>query len=89
VTLYDFLAGAVTVSFSIVGLFFLRFWKRTADPLFLTFAFAFWLMAIAQAILALSGLPQEERSWVYLIRLAGFTLIIIGIYRKNRSSSHP
>ena len=88
-TLYDFLAGAVTVSFSIVGLFFLRFWRRTTDPLFLTFAFAFWLMAIAQAILALSGLPQEERSWVYLIRLAGFALIIVGIYRKNRSSSHP
>lgn len=88
-TLYDFLSGAVTVSFCVVGLFFLRFWRRTTDPLFLTFALAFWLLAIAQGVLALSGLPVEERSWVYLIRLAGFILLIAGIYRKNRSTSRP
>jgi hypothetical protein len=80
----DFLSGAVTLGFLVAGLFFLRFWKKTRDPLFLAFAFAFWLMGFAQALLALGGMPAEERSWVYLIRLAAFLLILAAIARKNR-----
>jgi hypothetical protein len=83
-TLYDFLSGAVTFGFVIAGLFFLRFWKRTADRLFLAFAIAFWLLGLTQALLALSNIPVEERSWLYLIRLAAFALILIAIGWKNR-----
>ena len=83
-TLIDFLAGAVTFGFVMAGLFFLRFWKRTGDSLFAAFAAAFWLLGIAQALLALANIPVEERSWVYLFRLAAFALIIIAIVRKNR-----
>lgn len=88
-TLYEFLSGAVTASFCIVGLFFLRFWKRTADPLFMTFAIAFWLLALAQAILALGGIAADERSWIYLIRLAAFLLIIFAIICKSRATRLP
>jgi hypothetical protein len=83
-TLYDFLSGAVTFGFVIAGLFFLRFWKRTADRLFLAFAIAFWLLGLTQALLALSNIPVEERSWLYLIRLAAFALILVAIGWKNR-----
>lgn len=80
----DFLSGAVTLGFLVSGLFFLRFWSRTRDALFLPFAAAFSLMGLAQALLALGGIPLEERSWVYLIRLAAFALILLAIARKNR-----
>lgn len=83
-TLADFLSGAVTLGYVVAGLFFLRFWRKTRDALFLAFACAFWLMGLAQALLALGGMPVEERSWVYLIRLAAFALILAAIARKNR-----
>jgi hypothetical protein len=84
-TLIDFLSGAVTFGFLIAGLFFLRFWRRTDDPLFLAFALSFLLLGLAQSLLALADIPAEERSWVYLLRLAAFTMILIAIVRKNRT----
>jgi hypothetical protein len=84
VTLYDFLAGIVTGGFLIAGLFFFRFWHRTRDSLFLAFALAFWLLGLGQSILALGNVPVEERSWIFLIRLSAFALILAAIIRKNR-----
>lgn len=81
---YVFLSGAVATGFVVAGLFFLRFWKRTRDSLFLSFALAFWLLGLVQALLALSNIPTEERSWLYILRLAAFSLILISIWRKNR-----
>ncbi len=83
-TLYDFLAGIVTGGFLVAGLFFLRFWHRTRDSLFLAFAVAFWLLGLGQSILALGNVPVEERSWIFLIRLGAFALILAAIIRKNR-----
>ena len=84
-TLYDFLSGAVAFGFLVAGLFFLRFWSRTRDTLFLWFALAFWLLGAGQSILALTAIPVEERSSVYLIRLLAFSLILFAIFRKNRA----
>ena len=86
-TLYDFLSGAVAFGFLVCGLFFLRFWRRTRDPLFMAFALAFGLLGVGQAILALANIATEERGSIYLIRLAAFTLIIMAIARKNRASA--
>ena len=83
-TLYDFLAGAVSFGFVICALLFVRFWRRTGEGLFLAFALAFALLGIGQAVLALANLPTEERGSVYLIRLAAFLLIIGAICWKNR-----
>jgi len=80
---FYFLSGALVMGFAVAGIFFLRFWKRTQDSLFLTFAAAFWLLGLVQALLALTDFPVEERSWFYLIRLAAFVLILIAIWRKN------
>ena len=84
-TLYDFLAGFVACGFVVAGLFFLRFWKSTRDSLFLWFAVAFWLLGFGQSVLALGNIPVEERSFVYLIRLAAFLVILFAIFRKNRA----
>jgi membrane-associated PAP2 superfamily phosphatase len=79
----DFFAGLVTAGFAVCALFFLRFWTRTRDGLFLAFALAFALLAISQALTVLLGLPQEERSWIYLLRLLAFLILIVAVLRKN------
>ncbi|KKC25834.1 hypothetical protein WP12_11845 [Sphingomonas sp. SRS2] len=68
----------------IAGLFFLRFWRRTGDELFLAFALAFALFGVAQGAIMLANNYFEERSWAYLPRLIGFAIIIAAILRKNR-----
>jgi hypothetical protein len=79
----DFFSGMIAMGFVIITAFFLRFWRRTRDSLFLVFAFAFFLLALNQALTTLLGLPLEERSWLYLLRLAAFSVLIIAIVRKN------
>ena len=82
--LFDFLSGAITMGFAVAGLFFLRFWRRTGEGLFVAFAFAFWLLGLAQALLAFTDIPVEERSWLYLLRFAAFSLILVSVWIKNR-----
>ena len=83
-SLFDFLSGAITMGFLVAGFFFLRFWRRTHDALFLAFAAAFWLLGLGQALLTFTEFPVEERSWLFLLRLAAFSLILVSIWRKNR-----
>ena len=82
--MFQFTSGLITMGFLVAGLFFLRFWSRTGDFLFAAFALAFWLLALNQGILAVADIPLEERSWIYLLRLAAFTLIIAAVVSKNR-----
>jgi hypothetical protein len=83
--LITFLAGAIVAGFAVAGLFFLKFWKKTHDELFLAFTGAFWLLGLGQALLTFSNIPLEERTPLYLLRLAAFVLILTAIWRKNRS----
>lgn len=78
-----FISGMIAMGFVVCTVFFLRFWRRTRDSLFLVFAIAFFLLALNQALTTLLGLPLEERSWLYLLRLAAFLIIIAAIVRKN------
>jgi hypothetical protein len=86
-TLYDFLSGAVALGFATCALFFLRFWRRTREELFLAFALAFLLLGVGQTVLALASIPTEERGSLYLLRLGAFLLILIAVYRKNRETA--
>ena len=81
--LVPFLSGAIVLGFFVAGLFFLKFWRKTHDQLFIAFTIAFWLLGLAQALLAFSQVPVEERSWIYLLRLAAFVAILFAIWRKN------
>jgi membrane-associated PAP2 superfamily phosphatase len=82
-TIVGYAAGATSIGYIVAALFFLKFWRRTRDSLFVSFAAAFVLMAINQAAPALFGIPDEMVSNVYLLRLAAFLLIIFAILRKN------
>jgi hypothetical protein len=83
----NFLSGAIAMGFLVCAVFFLRFWARTKDGLFFAFALAFVLLALNSALTTLLGLPLEERSWIYLLRLAAFTLLIGAILGKNVGKS--
>jgi drug/metabolite transporter (DMT)-like permease len=79
----EFFAGLLAAAFLVCALFFLRFWRRARDGLFLAFALAFALLALQQFLTTFLGLPEEDRSWVYLLRLAAFLIVIFAILRKN------
>lgn len=81
-----FFSGAIAMGCAVCGLFFLRFWRRTGDRFFIAFAGAFWLLAL-QAATAVGNIPDEVRSWTYLLRLAAFLLIIAAIVIKNRRAT--
>lgn len=84
-TAYVFLSGAVAMGYAVASLFFLRFWRRTHDRLFLAFAVAFLLLVLNSTLVSLSNLPLENRAILYLLRLAAFTIIIGAVIQKSRS----
>lgn len=84
--LNPFFAGAATVSLLVIVMFFLRFWKRTRDRLFLFFAGAFVVMMIERIVRAVMEVENEWAPYVYLVRLAAFVLILVAIVDKNRRS---
>ncbi len=84
----DFAYGVIAAGYLIAGVFFLRFWSKTRESLLLIFACAFWLLAISQTLLGLLDLDREEQSWIYLIRLLAFSLIIVGIVSVNMRRKH-
>ena len=79
----EFNAGAIALGYAVIGVFFLRFWRRTRDGLFAAFAGAFWLMAANSFLVEFLELPREHVGWVYLLRLAAFALIIFAIVNKS------
>ena len=81
----EFLSGAVTLGFIVGAVFFLRFWRRTSDRLFLAFATAFLLLALNQALAQWLGAADERVGYAYLLRVVGFVLILAGIVDKNLS----
>ena len=79
----DFFAGMITMGMIVAAAFFMRFWRRSKDWLFLAFAAAFALLALSHTLTAFLDLPLEERSWLYLLRLGAFSLLIVAILGKN------
>ena len=80
----EFLAGAACISHLIIAMFFLRFWQKTRDRLFLFFAGSFLIMMVERLIRAATFTENDAAPYVYSIRLAAFVVIIIGIVDKNR-----
>ena len=82
----EFLSGAVTLGYFIAAVFFLRFWRRTRDRLFLAFAIAFVLFALNQGLVSLLEVDSEPTSFMYVLRVLGFLLILAAIVDKNLTS---
>ena len=81
----NLMAGAIVMGYAVCGLFFLRFWRRTGDRLFLVFALAFWLLGLQRLALAFTEPVEESRTGLYLVRLFAFLLILWAIIDKNRA----
>ena len=84
-----FVTGAIAMGFAVAALLFARYWRRTGDGLFLAFAAAFVLLALHHGIVGLFAIPREERTWLFLLRLAAFGLIIAAVLRKNAGGRRP
>jgi hypothetical protein len=82
-----FSQGALAMACWVAGLFFMRFWRSTADRLFFWFALAFWMLTLHWSVLAWLDTDSETRYFLYLPRLLAFLLIITAIIDKNRRTS--
>ena len=83
----QFLSGAIAMGFAVAGLLFLSYWRRLRERLFFTFAVSFFLLATNYTWLAVTQIPAEERSPLFLVRLLAFALIIVAIIQSNRPPS--
>lgn len=79
----EFFSGAVTLAQLIAGIFFLKFWRRTGDRLFLSFALAFWLLALSQTVGGFVGVSEGRKAAAYVPRVLGYLLILMAIIRTN------
>lgn len=82
----DFLLGAITWASLSIALFFLRYWRRTRDRLFVMFSAAFWLLGMHWFLL--SALPRLETQ-AHVLRFLAFGLIALAVLDKNRQSAGP
>lgn len=79
----DFLSGAVTLGHLMAAAFFVSFWRKTSDRLFLAFGAAFTLFALNQLLAYVLTVVSEPASLVYILRILGFVIIIVAIVDKN------
>jgi hypothetical protein len=79
-----FLHGTVAMGCAIAGMFFLRFWQRSRDRLFVWFAVAFWILAVSYGLLGTIAVATEGQVYVFVVRLLAFCTILYGIFEKNR-----
>jgi len=82
----EYISGAVTLGYLVATLFFLRFWRRTGDRLFVAFSIAFALLTLNQALAQWIGAADERVGYTYLLRVLGFVLILGAIVDKNISA---
>jgi uncharacterized membrane protein HdeD (DUF308 family) len=73
------------MAYLVAGLFFLRFWRKTGDRLFLFFAAAFGIEGVSRVAQGLTTVSEETEPLIYVVRLFSFLLILAAIVDKNRS----
>jgi uncharacterized membrane protein HdeD (DUF308 family) len=80
-----FLLGIIVTASLASGVFFLKYWRRTRDSLFLAFGAAFIIEGINRTAFLLLDRPDEGSPAIYVVRLLAFLLILAAIVRKNRA----
>jgi hypothetical protein len=77
------LTGAIAMASTVIGLFFVRFWRSTRDRFFLYFALSFGIEGAHRVYSAITYQDNEDSALHYLIRLLAYGLIIWAILEKN------
>lgn len=78
-----FVSGAFVLSCLAVALFYLRYWRRTHDRLFAILALAFVMLSAERLVLGFVPAQMEGRHLIFLLRLAAYATIIVGVVDKN------
>ena len=86
--MYEVLSGALMICCFVAGLFFLKFWKKTRDRLFMLFSLSFFILSGERLMLGYLGGQNEPSPLVYLFRLGAFLLIIFAIIQKNKETNN-
>jgi hypothetical protein len=79
-----FLSGAMTMAALLIAVFFLKFWRKSKDRIFLIVAISFSILAVERVVMLILNIDDESQSTIYLFRLLAFLLIIFGVIDKNR-----
>jgi hypothetical protein len=78
-----FLLGVIVAASATAALFFMKFWRKTGDLLFLAFGAAFLLEALNRLRFLFASTPNEADVSIYVVRLLAMLLILAGILRKR------
>jgi uncharacterized membrane protein HdeD (DUF308 family) len=81
-----FFLGVIVTASLTAGVFFLKFWRRTQDVLFLAFGAAFLIEGLNRATFLFLEHPNEGRPIIYVVRLIAYLLILGAILWKNRAA---
>jgi len=77
------LSGATAFASLLASIYFLKFWRKTGDALFLFFAAAFAIDAAARFVLSVVQVTNASEPVYFIPRLITFSLIVISIIGKN------
>jgi len=80
-----FMLGSIFMACIAAGLFFLKYWRRTGDSLFLAFGAAFLIEGLNRISFLFLERPNEGSPWIYIVRLCTYLLILAAIISKNRA----
>lgn len=80
----EFLDGVAFAGFLGVAVWFARSWLRSRDRLLLAFAVAFAVFAVNRLLLAATEGADEAQTVIYVVRAAGFLVIIGAVLDRNR-----
>ena len=79
----SFLLGVIATASLTAGVFFLKFWSKTRDSLFLAFGLAFVIEGLNRCAVLMLAKPNEGSPYIYGVRLLAFLIILTAILHKN------
>ena len=79
----SFLLGVIATASLTAGVFFLKFWSKTRDSLFLAFGLAFVIEELNRCAVLMLARPNEGSPYIYGVRLLAFLIILTAILHKN------
>ena len=78
-----FLLGFIAACSLLAGLYFLRFYRSTRDPLFLAFLVFFVVQGCSSAFTLELSQPNIGTPMIFLVRLLSVLLVLAAILWKN------
>lgn len=81
--LTTFISGAIVSLHLVIALFFLKFYRKTHDWLFVAFALAFGIEGLNRIRFLLIEHPNEGSFGIYAVRAVAFLIVLVAILAKN------